>query len=209
MHRIHKTLGLFVVGLVVSISANLALADESGKALYEAQCLACHGQNGEGNEALNSPALAAQSAAYLERQLANFSNGVRAADDRDTYGKQMIPMSASLNDDSRAQLAAYASSLSAATASEFAGDLTRGEKYYQSYCGSCHGADAAGNEILNSPKLSGISGVYLERQYQYFLDGVRGQHSDDKFGRQMALISQGMKDPEIVKDVIAYIVSLK
>ena len=69
-----------------------------GKQLYAA-CASCHGAKGEGNAALQAPALAARSDWYLATQLRNFRAGLRGADERDTYGSQMRAIVASLPDD--------------------------------------------------------------------------------------------------------------
>jgi len=100
MHRCGQAL----LPLVLSFGiANVAAA---GETLY-APCAACHGENGEGNPALNAPALAAQSAAYVSRQLRNFKNGVRGAAAGDTYGKQMAMMAALIRDAELNDIAAY------------------------------------------------------------------------------------------------------
>jgi cytochrome c553 len=69
-----------------------------GKKLYAA-CASCHGAKGEGNQALNSPALAARSDWYLVTQLVNYQKGLRGADARDTYGSQMRAIVATLPDE--------------------------------------------------------------------------------------------------------------
>lgn len=69
-----------------------------GKTLY-APCAACHGAKGEGSATLQAPALAARSDWYLAAQLANYRDGLRGADERDTYGAQMRAVSALLPDD--------------------------------------------------------------------------------------------------------------
>jgi cytochrome c oxidase subunit 2 len=69
-----------------------------GKQLYAA-CAACHGAKGQGNAALQSPALAARSDWYLVTQLKNFREGLRGADSRDTFGAQMRAIVTSLPDD--------------------------------------------------------------------------------------------------------------
>ncbi len=69
-----------------------------GQTLY-AICMACHGAKGEGNEALNSPALAGQYDWYLVRQLQNYKNGVRGTKEGDTFGPQMAPMAMTLADE--------------------------------------------------------------------------------------------------------------
>lgn len=69
-----------------------------GKKLY-ANCTSCHGAKGEGNQALNGPALAARSDWYLVVQLQNYAKGYRGADERDTYGAQMRAIVSTLPDD--------------------------------------------------------------------------------------------------------------
>ncbi len=57
-----------IVFLVILISASAQAAGDAatGKALY-AVCAACHGAQGEGNQALNSPKLSGQEEWYLIR----------------------------------------------------------------------------------------------------------------------------------------------
>jgi len=83
----------------------------AGKAAY-AICASCHGANGEGNKALNAPAIAGQNDWYIVRQLYNFKNGIRGADPKDSYGQQMRPMAMILADDAAINnVAAYISTL--------------------------------------------------------------------------------------------------
>lgn len=83
----------------------------AGKAAY-AICASCHGANGEGNKALNAPAVAGQNDWYIVRQLYNFKNGIRGADPKDSYGQQMRPMAMTLpNDEAINNIAAYISTL--------------------------------------------------------------------------------------------------
>lgn len=69
-----------------------------GKQLY-ATCSACHGADGAGNVALNSPRLAGQSDWYLVRQLQDYKSGKRGTHNEDAIGRQMAPMAATLADD--------------------------------------------------------------------------------------------------------------
>jgi cytochrome c553 len=83
----------------------------AGKAAY-AICASCHGANGEGNKALNAPAIAGQNDWYIVRQLYNFKNGIRGVDPKDSYGQQMRPMAMTLPDDKAINnIAAYISTL--------------------------------------------------------------------------------------------------
>lgn len=71
---------------------------EKGKAAY-ATCAACHGPDGAGMQALNSPILKGQYDWYLARQIANFKSGLRGAHEKDTFGAQMRPMAMTLADE--------------------------------------------------------------------------------------------------------------
>jgi cytochrome c553 len=59
-----------------------------GRALY-ASCGGCHGLRGEGNNALNAPALAGQTDWYLVRQIERFRAGERGFAPQDVPGNQM------------------------------------------------------------------------------------------------------------------------
>lgn len=59
-----------------------------GSELY-VSCAACHGINGEGNAALNAPALAARDDWYMLRQLKLFKSGFRGSHPGDEIGAQM------------------------------------------------------------------------------------------------------------------------
>ena len=199
-----------VVGLCVLLgSATVAKAD--GAAVYAAQCVACHGANGEGNLALSSPALAGQSAEYLQRQLTNFSTGLRGTASGDSTGAQMTAISSTLSSDDMQGVADYIAALpiTPLLGEPANGDVKQGEKLYQSYCGSCHGSDAKGNDALHSPNLTLLSNNYLNSQYDKFLNGQRGYEKADKFGRQMGFMARAVTDPEQLKAITAYIHSLR
>lgn len=70
-----------------------------GQQLYQT-CAACHGTEGEGNEAMNAPALAGQNDWYLMNQLVNFKEGYRGYDAQDRYGTQMSMMAQGIPDQS-------------------------------------------------------------------------------------------------------------
>ena len=66
-----------------------------GSELYLA-CAACHGVNGEGNEALAAPGLTQKDDWYLFRQLKLFQSGYRGSHPEDQRGLQMRAGSSSL-----------------------------------------------------------------------------------------------------------------
>lgn len=197
-----STCGL-ITALLFAIPAK---GSEAGKALY-APCVTCHGANGEGNLALNAPALAGQDAAYLQRQLRHFKSGVRGADPKDALGAQMRGMAATLVDDQAIKnVAEYVSGLAPKPATDRAkGNLRNGSNQYQASCGACHGGTAEGNPLLHAPRLNTLGAAYMKRQYRHFQRGIRGGHADDRYGKQMAMMADSLPGDKDLDDVIAFI----
>ncbi|CAA0102061.1 Cytochrome c4 [Halioglobus japonicus] len=172
-------------------------------------CAACHGEQAQGNVDLKAPALAGQDGAYLTRQLAHFKAGIRGADPRDTQGAQMKAMATTLSEDDIALLAEYLAALpQAVPVASVSGDLKNGNNYYHASCGACHGGEAQGNPGLNAPALVILDASYLKSQVQSFQQGLRGAHPDDKYGKQMKMMSNSLPSDKDLDDVIAYIQSL-
>lgn len=179
-----------------------------GKGLY-ATCTACHGAQGEGNQALNAPRIAGQEAWYMKRQLQYFRTGARGAHPEDTYGQQMKAFATTLADeaaidDVTAYIGTFPDTPAQAT---LTGDAGRGARVYGT-CGACHGADGQGIAALNAPRLAGMHDWYLVRQLEHFQQGVRGRHADDLYGWQMAEMSKILIDKQAVRNVVAYINTL-
>jgi cytochrome c oxidase subunit 2 len=187
--------------------SNQAEINEKGKPLYQ-QCVACHGHNGEGNDALNAPALAGQFNWYLSKQIINFAKDLRGAHEKDTIGMQMLPLAKQLDPIKDVPLlSAYIQSLPVVK-KQFneTGNMVNGSRYYQGKCGACHGGTAQGNKSLNAPKLTGLSDVYLLRQMANFSNGLRGYKAEDKLGRQMAMMAKTTSGQEL-NDIVFYILS--
>ncbi len=191
----------FFINALALAEADLA----AGKAAY-GTCVACHGAAGEGNEALNSPVLAGLDAVYLERQLKHFKSGVRGGAG-DTLGMQMRGMAATLADDAAiANVSAYIAAMpNPGLKTQIEADIRNGEVQYNAACGACHGATAEGNSALNAPRLAGQHISYIERQYRNFGAGVRGNHPDDRYGRQMKMMASMLATEKDIKDVMAFI----
>jgi cytochrome c oxidase subunit 2 len=84
--------------LVATVGSALAAGDPvRGQQLY-AVCSTCHGQNAEGLQEMNAPALAGREEWYLVRQIENFRSGARGSNPGDVFGLQMAPMSKVLAD---------------------------------------------------------------------------------------------------------------
>ena len=177
----------------------------AGKTLY-ASCAACHGASGEGNVALNAPKLSGQGGWYLARQLQQFKQGARGTHEKDTFGKMMAPMAATLADDKAvADVVAYVASLpDTPQAATIQGNVDTGRSRYAT-CAACHGADGLGIHATNAPRLKGMSDWYMARQMRNFRDGVRGASAQDVHGGQMALIAAMLADDAAIGDVLAYI----
>ena len=203
--------GIFntIIGTIITMNVYAVGNVENGKAKYKV-CIACHGENGGGNKIANAPRIAGQFSWYIKRQLYNFKNGVRGSHLNDITGMQMRTMALSLNNDQDFEdVVAYIETLNGrAKHSGIKGDPISGKKNY-AVCISCHGANGEGNKLLNSPKIAGLPDWYLESQLHKFRNGIRGVHAKDIYGQQMRPMSMSLENNQAVKDVTAYIRSLK
>jgi cytochrome c oxidase subunit II len=179
---------------------------EVGKALY-ATCTTCHGGAAQGNRQLRAPALANSDDWYLYRQLLNFHKGIRGYLTADTLGYQMAAMAKTLKDSiAISDVVSYIKTMPPVELpSLIKGDIRKGERTYQSVCGSCHGPGARGNEKMNAPRLNGLDDWYLKHQIVKFRNSIRGTHPADKFGPQMIPMVALLPNEEAIDDVIAYI----
>jgi cytochrome c oxidase subunit 2 len=64
-------------------------------------------------------------------------------------------------------------------------------------------------EAMNGPRLTGQYDWYLIRQLQNFKAGIRGSDPKDNYGAQMRPMTMTLADEQQVKDVVAYIQTLK
>jgi cytochrome c553 len=196
------------VALCSLFISSFAFSDtlEIGKATYQQQCVACHGKNAEGNQAMKAPNLGGQDDWYVKNQLLAFKQGHRGTSSGDSSGAGMAAISKGLNNKKINGLALYLKTLSTKSDKDTVkGNIEKGEQYYQSLCGSCHGPGGKGNKALNAPKLSGLSDWYLVEQINKFRSGKRGYHSDDKLGRQMKMMAGILPDEQSIKDVASFL----
>jgi len=119
-------------------------------------------------------------------------------------------MSMTLTDEQAiSDVSVYVNSLQGpVSATTIEGDLTAGKASYAA-CVSCHGPNAEGNKDLNAPKISGIQDWYIVRQLKHFKNGIRGANPKDTYGMQMRPMSMTLPDEEAIKNVAAYISTLK
>jgi cytochrome c oxidase subunit 2 len=189
-------------------AARVAGNAEAGRASY-AVCSACHGPQAQGNQALNAPKLNNQASWYLARQLRHFKQGVRGTDARDVYAKPMIPMAATLADDTAINnVVAYINTLpDESPPATLVGDPDRGKSLYTT-CAACHGTAGQGVWSTNAPRLAHMSDWYLARQLHNFQQGIRGTHPQDFSGAQMVLMAQILPDDRAINDLLAYVHTL-
>lgn len=70
----------------------------AGQKRYTTVCIACHGADAHGTQALNAPPLAGQADWYLVAQLKKFKSGMRGTHPDDGTGAQMRAMSLTMTD---------------------------------------------------------------------------------------------------------------
>jgi cytochrome c oxidase subunit 2 len=200
---------VLALALMCVASGVLAAGDaQAGKALY-AICAACHGPEGEGNQAMNSPQLAGREDWYLTRQIKAYKDGIRGTAPGDIYGAQMRPMAAQLADDQAiANVVAYIGTFTPkAPAVTIPGNAAAGQSLYTT-CAACHGQKAEGNAQMNSPRLTAQEDWYLIRQLENYKKGLRGSNPKDVYGMQMKPMAGMLTNDQAIKDVVAYIHSL-
>ena len=172
-------------------------------------CVTCHGVELKGNPSVDAPNLSVLSAWYVERQLLNFKQGLRApTGSMDIVGREMQPMAAHLDNAGIQAAIHFINSIPEHIASPtIKGDIKQGERLYQT-CAACHGSQGEGNQPLNAPRLSGQSDWYLVRQLENFKTGSRGALAGDTTGAQMRAAASTLKGKAAIRDVVSYINSL-
>jgi cytochrome c oxidase subunit 2 len=123
---------------------------------------------------------------------------------------RMRPMARTLptEDDVRG-VAAYVTRLpSPMPPQAVSGNVANGATQYL-VCMACHGPDGQGNQPLMAPPLTVANDWYLLKQLQNFQHGIRGADpTRDATGSMMLSIAR-MLDEQAMKDVIAYIQTLR
>ena len=88
-----------------------------------------------------------------------------------------------------------------------AGDIEKGKETY-AVCAYCHGQQGEGIKAMNAPRMAGMTDWYLERQLQNFKKGIRGQHPEDYYGKQMGFMARILQDDKKIRDLVAYMNTL-
>jgi cytochrome c553 len=204
------TLLLLIGGLNLS-GCRLGSTDAAtrGQEVFET-CVPCHNTDGSGNPAIGAPNIAGMKEWYVERELEKFRAGVRGMHFSDVEGMRMRPMALSLtSEDDVKAVARYVETLSPVRhASSFPGDAKAGEALYAT-CGACHGDSGAGNKDLGAPQIVGVDDWYLATELRKFRSGVRGTNPKDREGRLMRPMARTLADEDAIRNVVAYVETLK
>ena len=210
---------LLLATLVVAGSASAAdaahgsapkLDPAKGGSLYDTgdnarglpACASCHGAGGNSTIVAN-PRLAAQPAAYIHKQLVDFTTPNRQQPVMTTYAKM-------LSDEEKTNIAAWLSTQQAKQGAAKNKDTVElGRKIYRggiadrgvAACASCHGATGSGIPA-QYPRLAGQHQDYTFTQLQAFKSGARNNSP------QMGTLAKRMSDEEM-KAVADYIAGLK
>jgi cytochrome c553 len=210
---------LLLATLVVAGSASAAdaahgsapkLDPAKGGSLYDSgdnarglpACASCHGAGGNSTIVAN-PKLAAQPAAYIHKQLVDFTTPNRQQPVMTTYAKM-------LSDEEKTNIAAWLSTQQVKPGAAKNKDTVElGRKIYRggiadrgvAACASCHGATGSGIPA-QYPRLAGQHQDYTFTQLQAFKSGARNNSP------QMGTLAKRMSDEEM-KAVADYIAGLK
>ncbi len=201
---------ILATGLIGCESGAPATSAERGEILYGA-CISCHKDDGRGQANIGAPAIAGMSQWYVEAQLRKFKAGIRGYHHDDTEGMRMRPMALTLiHEADVVAVAKYvASRTPVVTHSTLeGGDAKTGQAHY-AVCATCHGVDGQGSLSQNAPPLTGLNDWYILNQLNKFKVGVRGANPKDTTGATMAPMAMTLPDEAAMKNVIAYIQTLK
>ncbi len=197
------TILLCLVGTAVAAEDDLPIPAE--EFVY---CTTCHGVQLMGNAILEAPRLSGMDAWYVEQQMQSFKMRWRGTHQSDLAGMDMQPMAAALTDRQISDAAKFVSTTrSASPTTTISGDVKKGKTIYNS-CGVCHGQSGEGNEALRGPQLNVTDDWYLVTQLTNYMNGSRGNHPDDTYGRQMRGYAQILNDDDAIADVVSYISTL-
>jgi cytochrome c oxidase subunit II len=199
---------IVLVSMMLAADSVTAGGDPAAGRLRFSVCGACHGLQGQGNEALGAPRIAGLPAWYTARQLQSFSNGMRGGPESDKTSRQMTTFALNLSAADIANLSAYLESLprteNVHEESDDAAAEEAGQAAYQQ-CATCHGPNAEGVEALGAPPLSGLNAWYFKKQLEDFKSGIRGYSATDTFSASMRAIAQSIDTQETADAIAAYL----
>lgn len=186
---------------------------KDGKAIFEQVCAACHGMDGGGKSELKSPAIAALPEYYARNQIASFREGRRGHHPEDTQSFLMASIAKQLTPTQVDAVVDHLTKMPRTIPADIDkdlpnADLSNGQMLFQERCMECHRYNASGEIAFASPPLVGQQAWYLMAQIAKFKNGQRGTVKGDVNGAKMVLSSSFIEDDQMLRDIVAYIVSL-
>jgi cytochrome c oxidase subunit 2 len=148
---------------------------------------------------------------YVEAQLHKFKSGARGTHPDDVAGMMMRPMTRSFhNEGDLKAVALYVSTMPRQSPAPLlaGGDAANGKTLY-TVCSACHQADGSGQPLVKAPPLKQTSDWYLLVQLKKFKAGIRGGTPRDLEGSQMRPQATALQSEQAMKDVVAYIATMK
>lgn len=184
-------------------NGNGRIGNRSGKVLYQS-CMLCHSLQ----EMQRGPILDGMESWYVLEQLEKFKKGIRGKNPNNRAEHLMgASMERLENLDEMQTVSHYIQNLPKRKyLTTIKANQNNGRLLYQK-CALCHGIDAKGIKIKNSPSLRTQEDWFLLDQLRKYKAGLRGNHPDDTYGRVMAEAVRDWKDSEL-KDVVVYLNSL-
>ena len=204
------SLVLFLGCSVSGCSLGSTSAASRGRELFQ-NCAPCHQLDGSGNSEIGAPNIAGMKAWYVEGELTKFRAGVRGMHFNDVEGMRMRPIALSLvSEDDVKLVAAYVETMPQVRHPQLLpGNAQAGAALFAATCAACHGDNGAGSKTLKAPQIAGVDDWYLATELRKFRSGVRGANPLDREGRLMRPMAQTLADEDAIRNVIAYIDTLK
>ncbi len=197
----------------LSHSSDYQTLSHSAKRISYTSCLPCHGEEGRGKQDVFAPALAGQKRWYLERQIKNYQQGIRGMHSSDIAGASMRAMSLLLLDqDVMNSVLDEIEEFPIPPTVQLNNqsyNIESGKERYTISCAHCHGERAEGDQALGAPRLNTLPAWYTLRQLRNFQAGIRGQHNDDRRGKEMRPMAMAVYNEQEIQDVAAYIATLQ
>ncbi|HEX5596364.1 MAG TPA: cytochrome c [Micromonosporaceae bacterium] len=184
---------VFAPGLQAQETPQLSIAAEEGKALFDVNCISCHGLNGQGVEG-RGPSLIGVGAASVEFQV---SSGRMPMPRQEAQAERRPPL---FDNDQTRQMAQYIQELGGGPEIpegdlRAGGDVANGGRLFRINCSSCHAFGGSGG-ALSSGKYAPSLEPSTDRQiYAAMLTGPQN----------MPAFGDSQLRPDEKADIIAYI----
>ena len=196
---------------IKGFEAELLIGDPIKGKEYSKSCVGCHGRSFSGLISERSPSLPQFSNWYMQGQLQKYKRDILGYNVEDSDGYAMSSLMKAYSNQQIADMVAYIKTFKVETEliNTLNGDPKNGKIEYQLNCMACHQKNGKGNEQLYAPSLVGLSDVYIVNQLIKYRDEVRGSGNGDKHGKVMQSFAKNLKNEQVMKDIAAYLISLK